>query len=132
MGNFGEATSPELEAIATKVVDAAYQVYRALGPGLLESVYETCLYYELTQRGLKVQRQLTVPVRYRDITLETGLLIDLLVENQLVLELKAVEKHNPLYEAQLLTYLKLTNKKLGLLINFNVTLFKEGIKRVIL
>jgi GxxExxY protein len=132
MVNFGETTSPELEQIAQQVVDAAYQVYRALGPGLLESVYETCLFHELTLRGLKVQRQLSVPVKYRDVTLATGLIIDLLVEDQLIIELKAVEKHNPLYEAQLLTYLKLTNKKLGILINFNVTLFKEGIKRVIL
>jgi GxxExxY protein len=132
MRNFGESTSPELEQLAQQVVDAAYHVYRALGPGLLESVYEMCLFHELTLRGLRVQRQLSVPVRYRDMNLATGLVIDLLVEEQLVVELKAVEKHNPLYEAQVLTYLKLANKKLGLLINFNVTLFKEGVRRVIL
>jgi GxxExxY protein len=132
MANFGESTSPELEQLAQQVVDAAYQVYRALGPGLLESVYETCLFHELTLRGMKVERQVAVPVRYRDITLGTGLTLDLLVNEQLIVELKAVEKHNPLYEAQLLTYLKLTNKQLGLLINFNVTLFKEGVRRVIL
>jgi GxxExxY protein len=107
-------------------------VHRALGPGLLESVYEACLYHELTLRGIKVERQVAVPVRYRDITLSTGLVLDLLVDKQLIVELKAVEKHNPLYEAQLLTYLKLTNRQLGLLINFNVTLFKEGVRRVIL
>ena len=128
---FGETTSPELERIATQIVDAAYQVYRELGPGLLESVYETCLFHELTQRGLRVQRQVPVPVRYRGVTLESGLIIDLLVEEQIVVELKAVEKWNPIFEAQLMSYLKLANKRIGFVINFTVPVFKEGIKRFI-
>jgi len=127
----GDTTSPELERIVTQIVDAAYQVYRALGPGLLESVYETCLFHELTQRGLKVERQVAVPIRYREVTLESGLVIDLLVEGQIIIELKAVEKWNPIFEAQLMSYLKLANKRIGFVINFTVPVFKEGIKRFI-
>ncbi len=132
MSTIGDKTSPELERIATAVVDAAYKVYRALGPGLLESVYEACLFYELTRRRLKVQRQVQLPIVYDGLALECGLILDLLVEDQLIVELKAVEKHNDLYDAQLLTYLKLANKQLGILINFNVRLFKNGVKRIIL
>jgi GxxExxY protein len=127
----GETTSPELERIAKQVVDAAYQVYRELGPGLLESVYETCLFHELTQRGLKARRQVAVPIRYRGITLESGLTLDLLVEEQIIIELKAVETLHPVFDAQLITYLRLSGKRLGFLINFNVPVFKEGIRRLI-
>lgn len=123
--------SPELESLAEKVVDAAFQVHKTLGPGLLESVYETCLCYELTQRNIPYQQQVSLPIRYGDATLETGLRLDILVGERIILELKAVEKMNPLYEAQLLTYLKLTGLKLGFLINFNVLLIKDGIKRMV-
>jgi GxxExxY protein len=122
----------ELERIATEVVDSAFKVHSTLGPGLLESVYETCLTHELRKRGLKVQNQVTLPIIYDGVRLEAGLRIDLLVENQLVVEIKAVEAMAPVFEAQLLTYLKLTRNRLGLLVNFNVPRIKEGIKRVIL
>ena len=120
------------EATAKEVIDAAFAVYRALGPGLLESVYETCLCHELGKRDVSFQRQLALPVVYGAVRLDAGLRLDLLVADCVVVELKAVEKHNPLFEAQLLTYLKLTGLRLGLLINFNVPLFKQGLRRVVL
>lgn len=104
-------------------------VHRALGPGLIEPVYERCLCYELTQRGLQFKSQVAVPILYRGIQLDAALRLDLLVEDAVIVELKAVESLIPLCEAQLLTYLKLANKRLGLLINFNVTRLKDGIKR---
>jgi GxxExxY protein len=104
--------------------------YTQLGPGLLESVYETCLAYELMKRGLKVERQLVVPIVYDGATLDTGLRIDLLIEGCVIIEVKAVEKNHELFQAQ--TYLELTNKRLGILINFNIKLIKDGIKRVVL
>ena len=122
----------ELERLATVVVDAAFKVHAALGPGLLESVYEICLAHELSKRGLRFQTQVAFPIVYDGVKLDAGLRIDLLVEGQLVIELKAVEVLLPLHEAQLLTYLKLANKRLGLLINFNVPKIKDGIKRIIL
>ena len=128
---FGDTTSPELELLAKQVVDAAFQVYRELGPGLLESVYETCLFHELTQRGLKVQRQVSLPICYRGVALESGLVIDLLVEEQIIIELKAVEQWNPVFDAQIMSYLTLSRKRLGFVINFTVPTFKEGIKRFI-
>ena len=118
--------------LASQVVDAAYHVHRALGPGLLESVYETCLVYELGKKGLHVSRQLQVPIRYDGLELADGLRLDLLVEGQIICELKAADKPNPVWEAQLLSYLKLTGKSLGFLINFNVPLIKNGIKRMVL
>jgi GxxExxY protein len=121
-----------VEAVATQVIDAALSVHRALGPGLLESVYETCLAHELTKRGLAFERQLTLPVVYDGIRLDAGLRIDMRVEECVVVELKAAERLLPLFEAQLLTYLKLAEKRLGLLINFNSPLLKDGIKRLIL
>ena len=120
------------EQIATAVLDAAFQVHRELGPGLLESVYEACMRLELTQRRIPFQSQLALPVVYSGVRLEAGLRLDLLVADSVIVELKAVEKLNPLYEAQLLTYLKLSGHRLGLLINFNVPLLKDGIKRVVL
>jgi len=126
-----EPLSEELEYLAAEVVDAAYKVHAALGPGLLESVYEICLCHELNKRGLPFQRQVVLPVAYGDVKLDAGLRLDILVSQQLILELKAVEKMIPLYDAQLLTYLKLTGLRLGLLINFNVVLIKDGIKRIV-
>jgi GxxExxY protein len=128
---FGETTSAEAERIVKEIVDAAFTVHSRLGPGLLESVYEACMECELKRRGLDVKRQVIVPIIYDDIIIDDGLRIDLLVEDQIIIELKAVEKHHPLFEAQVLTYLKLTNRRLALLINFNVPMIKDGIKRII-
>ena len=127
-----ESIPAETERVAKMIVDAAFQVHKALGPGLPESVYETCLAYELRKRGLKVETQVSVPVIYQTIRLDAGLRLDMLVEDQVIVELKAVETMVPLFDAQLLTYLKLTCKRLGLLINFNVPLIKSGIKRIVL
>ena len=126
-----EPIPPHVEELAKHVVDAALAVHRALGPGLLESVYETCLAYELTKRKVPFLRQVVVPIVYDGNLLDADLRIDLLVGGCLILELKAVERDNPLYLAQLLTYLKLTGHRLGLLINFNVPLIKDGIRRVV-
>ena len=122
----------ELDAIGKEIVDSAFKVHKALGPGLLESIYETCMVYELTKRGLKVRRQVEVPLFYDGVKLETPLRVDLLVVEQVIVEIKAVEKMINLYEAQLLSYLRLTNCRLGFLINFHVPLIKDGIKRMML
>ncbi len=114
------------------VVDAAYEVYRALGgPGLLESVYEEALAWELSSRGLKVERQVNVPVVYKGHRLGTGLRIDLLVEGKVIVECKSTIDYNPVFEAQTLTYLRLTGLKLGLVINFGERMLKRGIHRVV-
>jgi GxxExxY protein len=113
-------------------VDAAFKVHKELRPGLLESVYEACLTYDLRKRGLKVDTQIELPVHYETVRLDIGFRLDLLVENEIIVEVKAGEVMNPLFKAQVLTYLKLTSKRLGFLINFNVTLIKDGIKRLIL
>ena len=126
-----EALPVETEKIAREVVDAAYKVHKSLGPGLLESVYELCLCHELRTRGLKVEKQVDVPIVYEGLTMDGGLRLDMLVENELIVELKAVETMLPVFEAQLLSYLRLMHKRLGLLINFNVPLIKNGIKRII-
>jgi GxxExxY protein len=123
---------PKLNVIAKKVVDAAFEIHTKLGPGLLESLYENCLVHEMVSRNLKVQRQVPVPVVYKNITFDDALRLDLLVEDCLIVELKAVETLLPIHQAQLLTYLKLTGHSLGLLINFNVPLIKDGIKRIVL
>jgi len=122
--------SAEIEEVARQVVDGALQVHRTFGPGLLESVYEECLVHELWSRGLVCERQKPVPVTYRDHHIELGFRLDLLVEDAVIVELKAVEALLPLHEVQLYTYLKLMKKRLGLLINFNVPLIKQGIRRV--
>lgn len=122
----------ETERLAKEIVDAAFKVHKELGPGLLESVYEACLTYELRKRGLKVDRQIELPVHYETVRLDIGFRLDLLVENEIIVEVKAVEVMNPLFKAQVLTYLKLTSKRLGFLINFNVPLIRDGIKRLIL
>jgi len=114
------------------IVDSAFKVHKTLGPGLLERVYEVCLCHELDKRKLKYKKQVTVPVVYDGITLKEGYRLDLLVENKILVELKAAEKYNPVWLAQVLSYLKITNKRLGLIINFNVPLLKDGVKRVIL
>ena len=119
----------ELNDLTENIIGCAIKVHRVLGPGLLESTYETCLVYELTKAGLKAERQVAVPVIYEGLRLDADYFIDILVEDTVILELKSVEHLLPIHEAQLLTYLKLANKKLGLLINFNVMLLKNGIKR---
>ena len=113
------------------VFDCALKVHRNLGSGLLESAYEECLFYELKKHGLRVEKQKPLPLIYEEVKLEVGYRVDILVENKLVIEVKSVEALNDVHLAQVLTYLKLSNCKLGLLINFNVTLIKNGIKRVI-
>jgi GxxExxY protein len=117
--------------LAKIVFEAGLTVHRALGPGLLESAYEECLYYELYCLNLKVEKQTPLPLVYREVKLDVGYRIDLMVENRLVVEIKSVEALNDLHLAQTLTYLRLSNCKLGLLINFNTVLFKNGVKRVI-
>lgn len=124
--------SPPAESynqLTSQIIAAAIEVHRRLGPGLLESSYEACLVYELTKRGLKAESQLALPVVYDDVKLDAGYRIDVLVENAVVLELKAVEALAPIHEAQLITYLKLSGRKVGLLINFNVVRLVDGIVR---
>ena len=117
--------------ISKIVFECALKVHKALGPGLLESAYEECLYFELIQEGLKVEKQKPLPLIYHEVKLEVGYRVNLLVENKLIIEVKSVECLNDIHLAQVLTYLKLSEIKLGLLINFNVTLIKTGVKRVI-
>ena len=121
--------SADTDLIARQIVDSAFAVHSTLGPGLLESVYEQCLAAELIARGVTVLRQVTVPLVYRDTQIDAGFRIDLLVGGSVVVEVKAAERTLPVHEAQLLTYLKLSGYRLGFLINFNVSLIKDGIKR---
>ncbi len=121
----------ELNEITEKIIGCAIKVHRALGPGLLESTYEVCLAHELMKSGLDVQKQVALPVVYDGIRLEAGYRIDLLVEHSVIVELKAVDSMHPIHEAQVISYLKLSGKKVGLLINFNVKLLKDGIKRLV-
>ena len=121
-------TENELSKI---VFDCALKVHQVLGPGLLESAYEECLFYELKKIGLNVQKQKALPLIYEEVKLDIGYRIDIIIENKLILEIKSVEALNDIHFAQLLTYLKLTDCKLGMLINFNVTLIKNGIRRVV-
>ena len=118
-----------LNAITNQIIGAAIDVHRELGPGMLESSYEACLMYELLQRSLRVDRQKPASIVYKNQTLDCGYRIDLLVENEVIIELKAVETILPVHEAQLLSYLRLTNKSVGLLINFHVDVLKSGIRR---
>ena len=126
-----QPVSAREEEIAKKIVDAAYTVHKKLGPGLLEKVYEVCFCHELAKRGLKYQRQVDIPIEYDDLTFDEGLRLDVFVEGLAICELKSVEQINPLWYAQILSHLKLVKKRLGFLINFNVVLIKEGIKRII-
>ena len=121
-------TENELSRI---VFDCALKVHQGLGPGLLESAYEECLFYELRKIGLNVEKQKPLPLIYEEVKLDVGYRIDIIVENKLIIEIKSVEALNDVHFAQLLTYLKLTNCKLGLLIDFNVSLIKNGVKRVV-
>ena len=123
--------SPDVERVGKAVLDAAFRVHTALGPGLLESVYETCTAFEVRESGLQVATQVALPVLYKDIQMDAGLRLDMLVENCVIVEFKSVETMNPIYDAQLLTYLKLTGIRLGFLINFNVLRLKDGIKRMV-
>lgn len=133
MQKLGHAPIPaEAERIGKAILDAAFTVHSDLGPGLLESVYEACCAYVLRQRGEGVETQVALPVSYRDVRVDAGLRLDVLVGGLVIVEFKAVETMLPLYDAQLLTYLKLTGSRLGYLLNFNVRHLKDGIKRLVL
>ena len=120
----------DIEGVGKQVVDASIEVHRELGPGLLESTYERCLFHELTLRGLRCERQKSQPILYKGLEIDEGYRLDILVEDMVVLELKVVDSLNDVHFAQLLTYLKLSSLELGFLLNFNVALMKNGIRRV--
>jgi GxxExxY protein len=120
----------EQNSLTGKIIGAAIEIHRALGPGLLESAYEACLIYELRLRKLKVEPQKSMPVFYKDVMLDCGYRVDIVVEDRVIVEIKSVSSLAPIHEAQLLSYLKLSNCKIGLLINFNVRVLKEGICRM--
>ena len=121
-----------IESVGREIIDCGLRVHQSLGPGLLESAYETCLAYELVRRGLGIRRQVTLPIVYDGTTLDAGYRIDILVENSVIIEIKSTDALLPIHQAQLLTYLKLSGLRLGYLMNFNVSLFKQGIKRMVL
>jgi len=127
-----DPTQPDVEVVAREVVDAAFKVHTSLGPGLLESVYEVCMAHELAKRSLRFERQKHLAIVYDGLRIENALRLDLLVEDCLVVELKAVEQLAPVHKIQMLTYLRLSGHRLGLLINFNVPLIKDGISRIVL
>lgn len=118
--------------VGTRIINSAFLVHRELGPGLLESAYQKCLCYLLEEDGLKIKSQMPVPLKFKEVYLDSGYKLDLLVEDKVIIELKAVEEINDLFLAQLLTYMKLTGCKLGYLINFNTKFLKDGIKRLVL
>lgn len=120
-----------LNKITETIIGVAINIHRTLGPGLLESAYEACMVYDLTQAGLKVKQQKPLPVVYRGVKLECGYRMDLMIENEVVVEIKSVEKLLPIHKAQLMSYLKLSDCKVGLLINFNIEVLKDGIQRVV-
>lgn len=122
---------PEIEAVGREVIDAALRVHRALGPGLLESAYEHCLAHELTRRGMRVQRQLGLPIEYEGLRLDSGYRLDLLVDDAVIVEVKAVEALARLHEAQILTYLRLSGFRLGFLLNFNAVQLRQGLRRFV-
>lgn len=122
--------SQETNRVSKEILDICFYIHTKLGPGLLESVYEDCLFHFLNKKGFQVQRQKVLPVQIDDLIIKTGLKLDILVENQIIVELKAVERLLPVHEAQIHTYLKLSRKPLGLLINFNVKSLKDGIRRI--
>jgi len=125
-------TTKREEALAKEIVDAAYLVHKQLGPGLLEKIYEVCFCHELSKKGINTRRQVSVPIQYDGITFDEGLRLDVLVEDMIVCELKAVDTFNPVWKAQIISHLRLTKKQLGFLINFNVSLIKDGIQRIII
>jgi GxxExxY protein len=118
--------------LAKQIVDIAVNIHKAMGPGLLESIYEKCFCYELAKRGIAFERQKIIQLRYDDLVIDEGLRIDIMIDGLVVVELKAQEYHHPVWEAQVLSYLKLSGKRLGYILNFNVPLMKEGIKRMIM
>jgi GxxExxY protein len=128
---FKEITEEE-DRIGREIVNAAFKVHKELGPGLLEKVYEVCFCHVLSKKGLEIKRQVDVPIVFEGLIFEEGLRLDVLVNDLVICELKALENINPVWEAQLLSHLKLTNKRLGYLINFNVPLIKYGIKRMVI
>lgn len=123
--------SDHLNAITEQVIGAAIEVHRAVGPGLLESAYEACLIFELRQRGFKVEHQKPLPVVYKNVKLDCGYRLDIVVDDSVIVEIKAVEKLNSVHEAQLLSYLRLYGSRVGLLVNFHVAMLKDGIRRVV-
>lgn len=124
-----DGLSIEEERIGKVIVNASFKIHRSIGPGLLEKIYEVCLAHELRKAGLDVKRQVTIPIQYDGICFDEGLRLDLLVEDRVVIEIKSVEQVNPVWEAQIISHLKLTGLNLGYLINFNVPLIKNGIRR---
>jgi GxxExxY protein len=127
-----ESLTVEIDQMARSVVDCAFTVHKELGPGLLESVYQACFGEELKSRGIPYRRQVSLPIKYRTLRLDSGLRLDLLVSDSIIVELKSVARMEPIFKAQLLSYLQLSGLKLGFLINFNVPLIREGIYRVVL
>lgn len=121
----------EIEKVASEIVDSAIKVHKSLGPGLLESAYQQCLIYELRQRGLVVESEVPMPIKYGEVKIEAGYRMDLVINKMIVVENKTVEKLLPIHQAQLLTYLKLSGYNLGFLLNWNVTIMKDGIKRIV-
>ena len=121
----------EEDRIAAAVVDAGFQVHKALGPGLLESAYEECLAFELAERGLSVRRQVGMPITYKSVQLEAGYRIDLIIQSLVIVEIKAIEQIQRVHQAQLMTYLRLSGCRLGFLVNFTVPVFKNGVRRVV-
>ena len=126
-----ENRTKELNLLTERIIGAAIAVHRELGPGLLESTYEACLAHELGEGGIKVERQKSLPVTYRNVALDCGYRVDMLVEEKIIVELKAVDNLDPVHQAQLLSYLRLSGCKVGLLINFNVKLLRDGIRRLV-
>jgi GxxExxY protein len=129
---FPSPVGPETDQLAKLIVDAGLKVHRTLGPGLLESVYEHCLAHELRKRGVAVERQLSLPIVYDGERLDAGFRLDIVADNRIIIEIKAVDALTRVHEAQVLTYLKLSGHRLGLLMNFNVELFKHGLRRLVL
>ena len=127
-----KGTASKEDPVSHEIIGAALEVHRALGPGLLESAYSACLAYEFSKRGLRFEQEKSLPVAYKEVHLDAGYRLDFVVENCVVVEVKSVDEMNLLHQAQLLSYLKLGGYKLGLLINFNVTVLRGGIKRVVL
>ncbi len=127
-----QGVDPRIDAVARQVVDAGLKVHKALGPGLLESAYEHCLTHELRSRGLTVARQIPLPITYEGLQLDAGYRLDLMIEDSIIVEVKSVEALTRLHEAQIVTYLKLSKRRLGFLMNFNVPLFKQGVRRLVL
>lgn len=121
----------ELNEISGKIIELSIKVHKALGPGMLEGAYEICLMHELVRNGFKVESQLTLPIIYDGIRLDAGYRVDLLVEDSVIVELKAIDRLLPVHEAQLLSYLRMSNLSLGLLINFNVRLLRDGVRRIV-